>query len=53
RGVVTLQDIRFKGTKYLDDILRAMDGGEVRDHEVRPPSTSYQGYVWKRKELHK
>jgi hypothetical protein len=55
--VVTLQDIRFKGTKYLDDILHAMDGGgggaREGEQEVKPPSVAQEGYVWKRKELHK
>mmetsp|Transcript_10463 Transcript_10463/g.15941 ORF Transcript_10463/g.15941 Transcript_10463/m.15941 type:complete len:355 (-) Transcript_10463:96-1160(-) len=56
RGILTLQDIRYKGTKYLDEILRAFDGGQAKEGEaglVPPPNESYQDYVWRKKHIHK
>lgn len=65
RGLRTLQEIRYKGTRYLDEIFRVFQGvdGDVIDGVAggsktgaKPaslyPSTSCTGYLWRRKEIH-
>ncbi|CAE7502884.1 unnamed protein product, partial [Symbiodinium microadriaticum] len=63
RGLRTLQEIRYKGTRYLDEIFKVFQGvdGDVVDAAggktgVKTaglfPSTSCSGYLWRRKEIH-
>mmetsp|Transcript_24362 Transcript_24362/g.35745 ORF Transcript_24362/g.35745 Transcript_24362/m.35745 type:complete len:360 (+) Transcript_24362:176-1255(+) len=63
RGLSTLQDIRYKGSRYLDEIFRAFQGvdGDVVDVSTGPkgakaalyPAATCAGYLWRRKEIHK
>jgi hypothetical protein len=63
RGLRTLQEIRHKGTKYLDEIFRVFQGGDgdVIDgvgsgkggaKQSLYPSTACSGYLWRRKDVH-
>lgn len=61
RGVNTLQEIRYKGTKYLDEILRAFQGGDgfVVDgvgskvaKKASNPTVSFASEVWRKREMH-
>lgn len=57
RGVKTLQEVRYKGTKYKDEILRALQGIDQAEEQERAKeglerSVEYKDYLWKRKESH-
>ncbi len=49
--------MRFRGTKYKQEVLRALQGAEHggRDHEARiregaEKHLAFKDYIWKRKE---
>jgi hypothetical protein len=49
--------VRYKGTKYKDEILRALQGIDQAEEQERAKeglerSVEYKDYVWKRKESH-
>lgn len=61
RGMNTLQEIRYKGTKYLDEILRAFQGGDgfVVDgvgskaaKKTANPTITFASDVWRKREMH-
>lgn len=58
----TLQEIRYKGTKYLDEILRAFQGGDgfvvdgvgsKSSKKVSNPTITLASDVWRKREMHK
>lgn len=62
RGVNTLQEIRYKGTKYLDEILRAFQGGDgfvvdgvgsKTSKKIANPTITFASDVWRKREMHK
>lgn len=57
RGIRTLHEVRYKGTKYKDEILRALQGIDEAEEQEKlkegvEKSITYQNYVWRRKEVH-
>lgn len=58
----TLQSIRYKGTKYLDELMKAfqgergmvdMKGNPAPAMSNKPPPIAHAGYLWRRRDKHK